>query len=81
MNPTPCYLNTWKRFVQEGLLDQARLNKRVMESWYRRKNRNVNPYLDKGQSILKKDLFDAQKRNTRYSSISPCLIYTISAVN
>lgn len=62
MNPTPCYLNTWKRFVQEGLLDQARLNKRVMESWYRRKNRNVNPYLDKGQSILKKDLFDAQKK-------------------
>ncbi|AJO17102.1 sigma-54-dependent Fis family transcriptional regulator [Bacillus paralicheniformis] len=62
MNPTPCYLNTWKRFVQEGLLDQARLNKRVMESWYRCKSRNVNPYLDKGQSILKKDLFNAQKK-------------------
>ncbi len=62
MNPTPCYLNTWKRFVQEGLLDQTRLNKRVMESWYRCKKANVNPYLDKGQSILKKDLFNAQKK-------------------
>ncbi len=62
MNPTPCYLNTWKRFVQEGLLDGSRLNKRVMESWYRCKNANVNPYLDKGRSILQKDLFNAQKQ-------------------
>ncbi|SPU09445.1 transcriptional regulator [Bacillus licheniformis] len=63
MNPTPCYLNTWKRFVQEGLLDQARLNKRVMESWYRCKNRNVNPYLDKGQSILKR-IYSTLKKET-----------------
>ncbi|WP_261387086.1 hypothetical protein, partial [Bacillus pumilus] len=35
MNPPPCYLNTWKRFVREGLLDQSRLNKRVAESWHR----------------------------------------------
>lgn len=62
MNPTPCYLNTWKRFIQEGLLDRSRLNKRVMESWYRCKNANVNPYLDKGRSILQKDLFNAQKQ-------------------
>ncbi|QHZ48238.1 sigma-54-dependent Fis family transcriptional regulator [Bacillus sp. NSP9.1] len=62
MNPTPCYLNTWKRFVKEGLLDQARLNKRVMESWYRCKKENVDPYLDKGQSILKKELLNAQKK-------------------
>ncbi|MFJ5965580.1 sigma-54-dependent Fis family transcriptional regulator [Bacillus sp. NPDC093026] len=62
MNPTPCYLNTWKRFVREGLLDRSRLNKRVMESWHRCKKANVNPYLDKGQSILKKELFNAQKK-------------------
>ncbi|MED1740253.1 sigma-54-dependent Fis family transcriptional regulator [Bacillus swezeyi] len=61
MNPTPCYLNTWKRFVQEGLLDGSRLNKRVMESWYRCKKANVNPYLDKGQSILQKELLSVQK--------------------
>ncbi|MBU5258001.1 sigma-54-dependent Fis family transcriptional regulator [Bacillus pumilus] len=62
MNPTPCYLNTWKRFVREGLLDQSRLNKRVMESWHRCKQANVNPYLDKGQSLLEKELFSAQKK-------------------
>lgn len=61
MNPTPCYLNTWKRFVREGLLDKSRLNKRVMESWHRCKQANVNPYLDKGQSLLEKELFSAQK--------------------
>ncbi|MBU8577069.1 sigma-54-dependent Fis family transcriptional regulator [Bacillus pumilus] len=62
MNPTPCYLNTWKRFVREGLLDQSRLNKRVVESWHRCKQANVNPYLDKGQSLLEKELFSAQKK-------------------
>ena len=62
MNPTPCYLNTWKRFVREGLLDKSRLDKRVMESWHRCKQANVNPYLDKGQSFLEKELFSAQKK-------------------
>ncbi|UYO36079.1 sigma-54-dependent Fis family transcriptional regulator [Bacillus zhangzhouensis] len=62
MNPTPCYLNTWKRFVREGLLDRSRLNKRVMESWHRCKQANVNPYLDKGQSLLEKKLFSVQKK-------------------
>ncbi|MBD3859900.1 sigma-54-dependent Fis family transcriptional regulator [Bacillus sp. 28A-2] len=62
MNPTPCYLNTWKRFVREGLLDRSRLNKRVMESWHRCKQANVNPYLDKGQSLLENELFSAQKK-------------------
>ncbi|WP_345806997.1 sigma-54-dependent Fis family transcriptional regulator [Bacillus pumilus] len=62
MNPTPCYLNTWKRFVREGLLDQSRLNKRVVESWHRCKQANVNPYLDKGQSLLEKERFSAQKK-------------------
>ena len=55
MNPTPCYLNTWKRFVHEGLLDRSRLDKRVMESWHRCKQANVNPYLDKGQSLLERN--------------------------
>ncbi|KEP25446.1 sigma-54-dependent Fis family transcriptional regulator [Bacillus zhangzhouensis] len=62
MNPTPCYLNTWKRFVREGLFDKSRLDKRVMESWHRCKQANVNPYLDKGQSLLEKELFSAQKK-------------------
>ena len=78
MNPTPCYLNTWKRFVQEGLLDQARLNKRVMESWYRCKNRNVNPYLDKGQSILKRIYSTLKKKHSLFLDIALPYLHNIS---
>lgn len=35
MLSTSCYLRTWERFVSEGVLDSNRLNKRIMESWYR----------------------------------------------
>ena len=35
MTTTTIYLDTWKRFIKEGVLDPARLNKRIMESWYR----------------------------------------------
>lgn len=47
-----CYWNTWKKFVQEGILDSGRINNRIAESWYRCKKRDVNPYLRKGQHIL-----------------------------
>ncbi|PLR75687.1 sigma-54-dependent Fis family transcriptional regulator [Bacillus sp. V3-13] len=61
MKETVCYLNTWKRFVNEGVLDSARLNKRVMESWYRCKKEKVNPYLYKGENILTNDLLNLQR--------------------
>jgi sigma-54 dependent transcriptional regulator, acetoin dehydrogenase operon transcriptional activator AcoR len=61
MSATICYLNTWKRFVDEGVLDPARLNKRIMESWYRCKKEQVNPYLNKGQLVLSGDLLNIQR--------------------
>ncbi|PLR81291.1 sigma-54-dependent Fis family transcriptional regulator [Bacillus canaveralius] len=61
MKETVCYLNTWKRFVNEGVLDSARLNKRVMESWYRCKKEQVNPYLNKGENILTNELLHLQR--------------------
>ncbi|WP_027416412.1 sigma-54-dependent Fis family transcriptional regulator [Aneurinibacillus terranovensis] len=61
MSTTICYLNTWKRFVNEGVLDSARLNKRIMESWYRCKKEQVNPYLNKGQLVLSGDLLNIQR--------------------
>lgn len=61
MIETTCYLNMWKRFVNEGVLDTSRLNKRVVESWYRCKKKDVNPYLNKGREILSEDLLDVQK--------------------
>lgn len=58
---TKCYLNTWKRFVHEGVLDSARLNKRVIESWYRCKQGEVNPYLTKGHYLLSNEQLQRQK--------------------
>jgi sigma-54 dependent transcriptional regulator, acetoin dehydrogenase operon transcriptional activator AcoR len=51
MNST-IYLDTWKRFVKEDVLDTSRLNKRILESWYRCKKESVNPYLNKGLHLL-----------------------------
>jgi transcriptional regulator of acetoin/glycerol metabolism len=61
MFTTTCNWITWKRFVNEGVLDSSRLNKRVIESWYRCKNNDVNPYLSKGQHVLSNDLLAVQK--------------------
>ncbi len=58
---TTCYMNTWKRFVNEGILESSRLNKRIMESWYRCKQEDVNPYLSQGQHILTNGALTAQK--------------------
>lgn len=52
----------WKRFVQDGVIDSARINKRVSESWFRCKNRFVNPYLGTGREILIGESFDSQKQ-------------------
>jgi sigma-54 dependent transcriptional regulator, acetoin dehydrogenase operon transcriptional activator AcoR len=43
---------TWERFVKEGVLDTTRISKRIMESWYRSKELNVDPFLEKGKNIL-----------------------------
>ncbi|MDN4522937.1 sigma-54-dependent Fis family transcriptional regulator [Fictibacillus fluitans] len=55
MLASTCYLSTWKRFVQEGVLDPARLNKRIQESWHRCKDVEVDPYLTKGRHILSEE--------------------------
>jgi transcriptional regulator of acetoin/glycerol metabolism len=43
---------SWKKFIKDGVLDPARLSKRIMESWYRSKHNDVNPYLEKATDIL-----------------------------
>ncbi|HJV47444.1 MAG TPA: sigma-54-dependent Fis family transcriptional regulator [Bacillota bacterium] len=54
-------LNTWKRFVNEGVLDSSRLNKMITESWYRSRDAQVNPNLGMGSYVLTKDQFHSQK--------------------
>lgn len=58
---TTFYFDTWKRFVKEGVLDSARLNKRILESWHRCKKEKVNPYLNKGLHLLSKEELDTKK--------------------
>jgi sigma-54 dependent transcriptional regulator, acetoin dehydrogenase operon transcriptional activator AcoR len=58
---TTFYFDTWKRFVKEGVLDSARLNKRILESWYRCKTEKVNPYLNKAHYVLTHEELGAKK--------------------
>ncbi|WEG10758.1 sigma-54-dependent Fis family transcriptional regulator [Pullulanibacillus sp. KACC 23026] len=62
---TTFHFDDWKRFVNEGILDSARLNKRLLESWYRCKKAMVNPYLNKGLDLLsKEELSEKKEKNS-----------------
>ncbi|MGM0710362.1 sigma-54-dependent Fis family transcriptional regulator [Brevibacillus parabrevis] len=58
-------LRMWKRFVQEGVIDSARINKRITESWHRCKSSRVNPYAGTGQVVLAGDALKRQQENSR----------------
>ncbi|BCC29883.1 sigma-54-dependent Fis family transcriptional regulator [Bacillus cereus] len=64
MLASPFYLHTWKKFVDEGVLDSNRINERISESWYRCKQANVNPHMNKGQKILSSTIFQDQKKKS-----------------
>lgn len=53
-----------EKFVDEGVLDSNRINERISESWYRCKQANVNPHMNKGQKILSSDIFQDQKKKS-----------------
>ena len=63
--------NVWQRFVREGVLDAARLQKRIEESWYMCQKKGVNPYDGKGSDILTPEqLHQRLKKNDRLTSIA-----------
>ncbi|GMR67801.1 TPA: sigma-54-dependent Fis family transcriptional regulator [Bacillus anthracis] len=64
MLASPFYLHTWKKFVDEGVLDSNRINERISESWHRCKQANVNPHMNKGQKILSSVVFQDQKKKS-----------------
>lgn len=64
MLASPFYLHTWKKFIDEGVLDSNRINERISESWYRCKQANVNPHMNKGQKILSSNIFQEQKKKS-----------------
>ncbi|MDA2208897.1 MULTISPECIES: sigma-54-dependent Fis family transcriptional regulator [Bacillus cereus group] len=64
MLASPFYLHTWKKFIDEGVLDSNRINERISESWYRCKQANVNPHMSKGQKILSSNFFQEQKKKS-----------------
>ncbi|EMX0189123.1 sigma-54-dependent Fis family transcriptional regulator [Bacillus thuringiensis] len=64
MLASPFYLHTWKKFINEGVLDSNRINERISESWHRCKQANVNPHMNKGQKILSYNFFQDQKKKS-----------------
>ncbi|MEK6516984.1 sigma-54-dependent Fis family transcriptional regulator [Bacillus thuringiensis] len=64
MLASPFYLHTWKKFINEGVLDSNRINERISESWHRCKQANVNPHMNKGQKILSSSFFQDQKKKS-----------------
>ncbi|MGH1283933.1 sigma-54-dependent Fis family transcriptional regulator [Bacillus toyonensis] len=64
MLASPFYLHTWKKFVNEGVLDSNRINQRISESWHRCKKENVNPHMSKGQNVLSLNTFQDQKKKS-----------------
>lgn len=63
--------NVWQRFVREGVLDAARLQKRIEESWYMCQKKGVNPYDGKGRAILTPEqLQNRLEKNDRLTSIA-----------
>ncbi|HDR3343349.1 TPA: sigma-54-dependent Fis family transcriptional regulator [Bacillus cereus] len=64
MLASPFYLHTWKKFIDEGVLDSNRINERISESWHRCKQANVNPHMNKGQKILSSHIFREQKKKS-----------------
>lgn len=62
----PSKREIWYRFVREGTLDRGRINKRIEESWYLCRQKNVDPYDGKGKIILEDHLLmERKKRNQR----------------
>lgn len=64
MLASPFYLHTWKKFINEGVLDSNRINQRISESWHRCKQANVNPHMNKGQKVLSSHIFREQKKKS-----------------
>ncbi len=54
--------SVWSRFVQEGVLDENRISKRISESWYICRQDGVDPYSGKGEKVLPQNQF-LQRKN------------------
>lgn len=71
MIETTLSLDSWKRFVNEGVLDSSRLNNKIIKSWYRCRDANVNPHSGKSKDILTTVLFHSQKeKNSLFLDIA-----------
>ncbi|KYD00649.1 sigma-54-dependent Fis family transcriptional regulator [Bacillus atrophaeus] len=82
MNSIPNDLQTWKRFVKDGVLDESRIRKRIAESWHRCRKAEVNPYLEKGPKVLQQTELDQQsnKHSFFFSTAMPYLEKLLPAI-
>ncbi|WP_173917649.1 sigma-54-dependent Fis family transcriptional regulator [Halobacillus sp. Marseille-Q1614] len=61
----------WKRFVQEGVLDESRINERIAASWNHCKQLGVDPYNGKGNQLLSlEELRKRRKENSRLMKLA-----------
>ncbi|WP_408006890.1 sigma-54-dependent Fis family transcriptional regulator [Pseudalkalibacillus sp. A8] len=61
----PLKREVWSRFMQEGVLDSARIRKRISESWYLCQRKGVNPYNGKGDQILSGPSLDRRLKDNK----------------
>ncbi|ADH98139.1 sigma-54-dependent Fis family transcriptional regulator [Salisediminibacterium selenitireducens] len=52
MSQQPITKQVWKRFLEEGTVDETRLRKRIIESWTFCRSAGVDPYDGKGSTLL-----------------------------
>ncbi|WP_431801269.1 sigma-54-dependent Fis family transcriptional regulator [Halobacillus andaensis] len=71
----------WKRFVQEGVLDESRINERIAASWNHCKQIGVDPYNGKGNQLLSLDeLKKRRKENSRLMRLAEPFIKKLAAM-
>ncbi|GGD01822.1 acetoin dehydrogenase operon transcriptional activator AcoR [Thalassobacillus devorans] len=56
----------WRRFVQEGVLDNSRINERIRASWNHCRRLGVDPYNGKGTQMLSYDALQKRRRENSW---------------
>lgn len=71
----------WRRFVQEGVLDDSRINERIQTSWNHCRSLGVDPYNGKGTQLLSYDALQKRRReNSRLIQLAEPFIKKLAAM-
>ncbi|MFG6118905.1 sigma-54-dependent Fis family transcriptional regulator [Thalassobacillus sp. B23F22_16] len=71
----------WRRFVQEGVLDDSRINERILTSWNHCRRLGVDPYNGKGTHLLSYEALQTRRReNSRLIQLAEPFIKKLAAM-